>query len=137
MKALNCEEVLMAAMSAADGESASLSSAEIEMHLSACANCREEVVRMQRVRELFRQSTPRVNSADLWLGIESSLDQQISWQPYAVGGVLLLAYKLFEMLPQADPGWAIKLVPLIIFGALLVFLKENPFRINTDLAMEK
>ncbi len=137
MKALTCEEVLMAATSAADGESASLSPAEIEMHLSACANCREEVVRMQRLRDLFRQSTPRMNSADLWPGIESILDQQISWQPYAVGGVLLLVYKFVEMLPKADPGWAIKLVPLIIFGALLVFLKENPFRINTDLAMEK
>ena len=140
MKAMSCEEVLMATMAAADGESASLAPEEIEMHLGACAHCREEVVRMQRVSELFRQATPVESTVDLWPTIDSRLDQprsRMSWQPFAVVGVLLLVYKLVEMLPQADPGWAIKLVPLIIFGALLVFLKENPFRINTDLAMEK
>jgi len=41
------------------------------------------------------------------------------------------------MLPEAEPGWAIELAPLIIFGALLVFLRENPFKINTELILEK
>jgi anti-sigma factor RsiW len=140
MKALTCEEVLMATMAAADGESSSLSPEETAMHLSACVNCREEVARMQRVSELFRQATRVEDTVDLWPTIDTRLDQArspMSWQPFAVVGVLLLVYKLIEMLPKANPGWAIKLVPLIIFGALLVFLKENPFRINTDLAMEK
>jgi hypothetical protein len=63
--------------------------------------------------------------------------RRIGWQPYAIVGVLLLVFKLVEMLPEANPGWAIQLAPLIIFGALLVFIRENPFRINTELTLEK
>jgi hypothetical protein len=65
------------------------------------------------------------------------LPPRIGWQLYAIVVVLLLAYKLVELLPKADPGWIINLVPLIIFGALLVFVRENPFRINTELLLEK
>ena len=140
MKDSNCENVLMAIMAAADGESAPLSTEEINGHLSACADCREEVVRMQQVSDLFQQATRRESATDLWPMIDSRLTQQPSrsgWQLYVLAGALLLVYKLFEMLPAADPGWAIKLVPLIIFGALLVFLKENPFKINTELVLEK
>lgn len=140
MKTMSCEKVLMAMMAAADGESAQLSPEEIQVHLSACENCRDEAVRMQQVSDMFREATRRESTIDLWPSINSRLDQQpprIGWQPYAIVGVLLLAYKLVEMLPKADPGWAIKLVPLIVFGAFLVFVRENPFRINTELVLEK
>lgn len=140
MKDLTCENVLMAMMAAADGESAPMSLEEIEGHLSVCAGCREEAVRMQRVSDLFQQASRRESATDLWPTIGTRLEQKPSrshWKPFVIVGVLLLVYKLFEMLPEADPGWAIRLVPLIIFGALLVFLKENPFRINTELVLEK
>ena len=95
---------------------------------------------MQRVDELFQRATRRESDVDLWPAINSRLVQQsrrVGWQAYVFVGVLLLGYKLFEMLPEADPGWAIKLVPLIIFGALLLVLRENPFKINTELVLEK
>ena len=95
---------------------------------------------MQHVSDIFLQATRRESTIDLWPSISSRLAQQsprIGWQIYAVVGVLLLGYKLFEMLPEADPGWAIRLAPLIIFGALLVVLRENPFRINTELVLER
>ena len=140
MKDLTCEKVLIAMMAAADGESAELSPEEMKAHLSACEGCREETVRMQQLNEIFQQATRRESTIDLWPAIDSRLVQQsprIGWQLYAVVGVLLLGYKLFEMLPEADPGWAIRLAPLIIFGALLLVLRENPFRINTELVLEK
>ena len=140
MKDLSCEKVLMAMMAAADGENAQLSPEEIKLHLSACENCRDEAVRMKQVGAIFRQATRREETTDLWPAISSRLDQQlprVDWQPYAIAGVLLLAYKLVEMLPKAEPGWAINLVPLIIFAAFLVFVRENPFRINTELLLEK
>jgi len=140
MKDLTCEKVLMAIMAAADGENAQLSREEIKGHLRDCENCRDEAVRMKQVNAIFRQATRREGTIDLWPAISSRLDQQsarVDWQPYAIVGVLLLAYKLVEMLPKADPGWAINLVPMIIFGALLVFVRENPFRINTELLREK
>ena len=140
MKDLTCEKVLIAMMAAADGESSELSPEEMKAHLSACEGCRDEAVRMQQVNEIFREATRRESTIDLWPAIDGRLVQQsprIGWQLYAVVGVLLLGYKLFEMLPEADPGWAIRLAPLIIFGALLVVLRENPFRINTELVLEK
>jgi predicted anti-sigma-YlaC factor YlaD len=140
MKDLTCEKVLMAMMAAADGETAQFSPQEIKIHLSGCENCRDEAVRMQQVSNLFREVTRRERPIDLWPAIDSRLDQlppRIGWQLYAIVVVLLLAYKLVELLPKADPGWIINLVPLIIFGALLVFVRENPFRINTELLLEK
>lgn len=140
MKNLSCEEVLMAMMAEADGETAELSRPEIDAHLVACEDCRDEVARMQKVNELLHQATRPERTVDLWSVVSTRLDQQASerrWQPFVIAGVLLLAYKLFEMLPAAEPVWAIKVVPLIIFGALLVFLKENPFKINSELLLEK
>jgi predicted anti-sigma-YlaC factor YlaD len=140
MKDLTCEEVSLALMVAADGESAPLSPEEIKAHFISCAGCREAAVRRQRLDDLFRQAKRRESTIDLWPAIDSRLPQsssRIGWQPYAIAGVLLLAYKLFELLPEAEPGWAITLAPLIIFGALLVFLRENPFKINTELVLEK
>lgn len=140
MKDQTCETVLTAMMAAADSESGPVSPDEIKAHLTSCADCCEEVLRMQRVNELFGQAVRRESSIDLWPAINRRLVQQSSrmgWQLYAVVGVLLLGYKLFELLPAADPGWSIKLVPLIIFGALLLFLGENPFKINTELILEK
>ena len=140
MKDSNCENVLLSIMAAADGESAQLSPEEIKAHLSACADCREEMVRMQQLDSVFQQATRRESTIDLWPAINTRLDQRpatMHWRPYAVVSILLVVYKLIEMLPEAAPGWAINLVPLIIFGALLVFLRENPFRINSELVLEK
>lgn len=140
MKDLTCEKVLMAIMAAADGENAQLSPEVVNVHLRDCENCRNEAVRMKQVSAIFRQATRREETIDLWPAISGRLDQpspRVGWQPYVIVAVLLLAYKLVELLPDADPGWAIHLVPLIIFGVFLLFVRENPFRINTELLLEK
>jgi uncharacterized membrane protein len=41
------------------------------------------------------------------------------------------------MLPARDLGLAFKLVPLVIVAFLFVLIKENPFRINTELVLER
>ena len=65
------------------------------------------------------------------------LSSTLSRQPFAVVGLLLVINKLLEMLPTRDLGIALKLLPLIIVGLLFVLIKENPFRINTELVMER
>lgn len=140
MKDPGCEKVLMAMMAEADGERGEFSPEEIKRHLSACEDCRREVVQMQPVVDILRQASRAETTVDLWPTISSRLDRHASqkgWKPYAVAGLLLLTYKLIEMLLEEDPGLAIKLVPLIIFVALLVFLRENPFKINSELVLEK
>lgn len=140
MKDMTCENVLMAMMAEADGERAELSLEELAEHLGACKDCRDEAVRMQRINDILRQRIRAEETVDLWPAVASRLDQlpsRMGWKPYAVVGVLLLVYKLVELVPKEDPGWTIKLMPLVIFGALLVFLRENPFRINSELVLEK
>ena len=61
----------------------------------------------------------------------------LGWQPFALIGLLLVIYKLLEMLPARDPGMAFKLVPLVIVALLFVLIRENPFRINTELVLER
>lgn len=140
MKEIACEEVLMAKMAEADGEAAELSPEDLEQHLSACKTCRAEVARMQELHSILQRSSRADVAADLWPAVNERLaqpDMRISWQPFVVAIVLLLAYKLLEMVPEKDPGMLIKVAPLVIFGALMIFLKENPFKINSDLVLEE
>ena len=45
--------------------------------------------------------------------------------------------QLLEMLPAEEFGFLFKLVPLIFVFGLFGFLKENPFKINTRLTLER
>ena len=96
---------------------------------------------MQTADNLLKRQARREQQADLWTPIEKQIRSnsvsEISRKPFLLLGALLVAYKLLEMLPERDFGLAFKLVPLIIVVALFVFIKENPFKINTDLILEK
>lgn len=139
MKELTCEDVLIAQMAAADGEEPPFLKEQLSAHIALCANCQHELKRLQALDQLLTGhalSEPRV---DLWPAIETRITKRsaISWRPFALIGLLLVIYKLLEMLPERDPGMAFKLVPLAIVVLLFVFIKENPFRINTELVLER
>jgi hypothetical protein len=51
-------------------------------------------------------------------------------------GVLLLGYRLAEMIPDRDFGLVFKLVPVLLVIAAFSYLRENPFKINTELRLE-
>ena len=141
MNEINCENVLMAKMAEIDGEEMEISSAKINLHLADCENCRREFGQMQAADNLLKRQARREQHADLWSAVETrigaKMDSQIGWKPFVLLGVLLVAYKLLEMLPRQDFGLAFKLVPLVFIVALFVFLKENPFKINTELTLER
>ncbi len=137
MNEINCENVLMAKMAEIDGEEAGFSSEQVTLHIAACENCRREIEQMRLSDNLFKNQTRRGQPADLWSAIENQIGNktvyQISWKPFVLLVVILVAYKLLEMLPERDFGLAFKLVPLVFIVALFVFLKENPFKINAEL----
>ena len=141
MKEKNCENTLMAKMAEIDGEETIVSARQINLHLATCENCRQEVEQMLAADNLLRRQVRREQDADLWSAIEKQMGakpvSQIGWKPFALLGVLLVAYKLLEMLPRQDFGLAFKLVPLVFIVALFVFLKENPFKINAELAQRE
>ena len=141
MKKLSCEDVLMAQMAVADGEEPGFSKDELVAHIGACANCQHELEQLQALDQLFAAQTVAEPRVDLWPAIENRIAKHsrsaIGWKPFALIGLLLVIYKLLEMLPAEDPGMAFKLVPLVIVILLFVLIRENPFRINTELVLER
>ena len=92
---------------------------------------------------LLKRQKRQAQSADLWSAIEKQINAEsepiltVKWQPFVLVGVFLVIYKLLEMIPERDLGWALRLVPFILVAALFGFLKENPFKINSELVLEK
>ena len=138
MKELSCEDVLMAQMATADGEEPAFSKEQLAVHMTGCVNCQNELKQLLALDPVLTSHAVAEQHVDLWPAIENRIAKPVlSWRPFAVIGLLLVVYKLLEMLPAHDPGMVFKLVPLVIVVLLFVFIKENPFRINTELVMER
>ena len=141
MKELSCEDVLMAQMSVADGEEPGFSKEQLVAHIATCANCHHELKQSQALDQVLAGHALSETRVDLWPAIETRIAKKsgsaIGWKPFALIGLLLVIYKLMEMLPAEDPGMAFKLVPLVIVALLFVLIRENPFRINTELVLER
>ena len=141
MTELSCEDVQISQMAVADGEVPEFSKEQIALHLATCANCQHELKQLQALNQVLAGQTLSEPRVDVWPAIENRIAQSksavLGWKPFALIGVLLVIYKLFEMVPDRDPGLAFKLVPLVIVVLLFILIKENPFRINTELVLEK
>src|ERR1044072_1413576 len=110
MKELSCEDVLMARMAAADDEEPGFSKELLAAHVSGCTNCRHELDQMQVVDQMLAGHTLSEPRVDLWPAIENRIAKRAvsGWQYFAVIGLLLVTYKLLEMLPARDLGLAFK-----------------------------
>ena len=141
MNETSCEYVLMAKMAELDDEGAQISAQTLNSHFSICENCRTGFEQMQTVGNLLKRQTRREQKVNLWAVIEKRIGGQtakdMNWKPFVLLGVLLVAYILLEMLPRQDFGLMFKLVPLVFIVGLFVLLKENPFKINTELVLER
>lgn len=139
MNETNCESILMAKMAELDGEEMNISAETVNSHLTNCENCLNEIGQMQNIGDLFKMQTRRELNPNLWAAIEEQIGakKSLNFKPFIFLGIFLVVYKLLEMLPERDFGLAFKIVPLIIVIALFVFIKENPFKINTELTLER
>ena len=136
MKQLSCEDVLMAQTATASDEA---TDEQFAAHIAGCANCQHELKQLQALDDLLAGHMLSESNVDLWPWVEKGIAKRstLSWKPFALIGLLLVIHKLLEMLPAQDPGVMFKLVPLVIVALLFVFIKENPFRINTELVLER
>jgi Putative zinc-finger len=133
----NCEEILTAKMAVFDGEETEFSPEELDAHLAGCESCRLEIEEMQSTFALLKRQERQVSNVDLWSAIEARIVAKTNWKPFLFLAGFLVVYKLAEMVPETEPGFAFKFVPFVFVVALFVFLKENPFKINTELILEK
>ena len=143
MKNMNCEDILIQKMALIDGEKVGFSDEQIAAHLAGCENCCREAGLLENTIVLLTRQTRREQTADLWSAIETRINAEpetifkIDRQLFILLGVLLAVNKLLEMVPERDFGWALKIVPFVLIAAVFGFLKENPFKINTELILEK
>ena len=149
MTTRDCENVCMAAMAIVDGHQPEWSSQEIEAHLERCHGCRLEVQQMRKLSTLLDGTARRQQTADLWKHVESELSVETqlpraaaartvsgSWGPLMVLGVLLIGYRIIEMVPDRDFGFLLKLIPVLLVVAAFLYLRENPFKVNAELRLE-
>lgn len=143
MTKLNCETVCMAAMAIADGYQSELSSQQIEAHLANCSDCLREVGQLRALSSLLDAQERRQRTENVWKRVvrrlpDASPAQSTSqaWHPFMLLGVLLLGYRIVEMIPDRDFGFLFKLVPVIFVIAAFSYLKENPFKIDSELRLE-
>ena len=141
MNELRCEDVLLSQMAAADGEEPGLSKEHLAAHIAACTNCQHELRQLRTLDQVLAGHTLSEPRVDLWPAIENRIAKPthsfLGWRAFALIGLLLVLHKLLEMLPASDPGMVFKLVPVVIAALLFVLIKENPFRINTELMLER
>ena len=85
----------------------------------------------------------RERTENVWQRVEKQLPDaapaqstSTAWHPFVFLGVLLLGYRMVEMIPDRDFGFIFKLVPVLLVIAAFSYLRENPFKINSELRLE-
>jgi len=138
-----CQKVRISAMAILDGEEPFLSAREIAKHAETCANCRQELEQQEQVLGLLneqrRQSftedvCPRIAAAIHESAIRQTDPQQFC--AFALLALILLVYKLVEVLPGFTAGVVVKLVPVATVIVFFTLLKENPIKINHNLRLQ-
>jgi predicted anti-sigma-YlaC factor YlaD len=142
MSPQTCADVTLAIMASADGEKSLLPADLVTAHLENCTSCRQEAEQLNTLAKLLERQKRREPSADLWpaireqLGSASAATAERKWPAFLALGLLLVIYKLLEMIPERDLGLLFKLVPLLFVIAAFGYVKENPFKINLELTLE-
>ena len=143
MNKVNCEVVCMSAMALADGYESELSPDRIKEHLASCEECRREVEHLQALSSLLDRQERRPRTENVWQRIEPRLPHAPASQsaspvlyPFILLGLLLLVYRLVQMIPERDFGFLFKLVPILLVIAAFSYLRENPFKIHPELRLE-
>ncbi len=143
MTRLDCEIVCMAAMAMEDGYVSELSADQIEAHLADCSDCRRELGQLRALASLLDGQNRRQRTENVWRKVEQRLHDASPtrstsqvWHLFVPLGVLLVGYRLIELIPDREFGFLFKLVPVLLVIAAFSYVRENPFKINSELRLE-
>ena len=143
MSRIDCESVCRSAMAREDGYVSDLSADQIEAHLADCSACRSEVRQLRALANVLDGQKRRQRTESVWEQVEQHLPDALPNRsvsrvgyPFVILGLLLLGYRLVEMIPDRHLGLLFKLVPILLVIAAFSYLRENPFKINSQLTLE-
>ena len=132
----SCEEMQMAAMAIEEGQVPEIPGPLVREHLNQCPACRDAAAAMSSTLAIFARQTRRRHPADLWPAIQRKVASRPAAWPYVALAVLLVVYKLIELVPDRQWSIAIQIVPLLIGFGWFRILKQSPFQIVTELRLE-
>jgi predicted anti-sigma-YlaC factor YlaD len=144
MNASECEQVRLAVMARADGESTGIPLDQIDSHLIQCATCRREIQAMRSVSSLFAAQSRRRQAVPLWPGISAKVAAaaRARTEPDSAGffvalGLVLAVCQagLFVVSPAAS--YWIKAACVLVVAGLLGLRRINPFVIEPELVFSK
>ena len=138
-----CEKVRLSAMVILDGEIPPLSVKELDEHLKSCVDCRRELEQQKVVIRLLDEQNRQLITEDVCSRVAATIEE-LRVKPesrqrlglFIVLGLILLVYKVIEVLPNFTSGLVIKMLPLVPVFVFFVLLKENPFKVNQNLKLE-
>ena len=135
-----CEGVRAAALAVVDGEDPLMARSQIDAHLGECDACRVEVEQLTALVGLLGSQRRRRLPVEVWPRVEPALRgagarPAAAWRPFLLTGLLLLGYRIVELLPGRDFGPWLSLFPALLALAAFGYLRENPFKINSALKL--
>jgi len=127
-------------MAIADGEKPLILVADIELHLAQCDRCRSEVERVKSVIDLLNAQRRRERTESVWGRVVERLSRgeraraaSDHWPWLLLLGLLLAGYRVVIAALDWEPGLWLKLAPALLAIAVFGLLRENPFKVNSEL----
>ncbi len=141
---MNCEQIREFLAGYQDGELDHDQHELVKKHLAECAACREELTRLDKVKEV----TNKVKYNDLplevwegyWQGIYRRIERGIGWIFLSVGAIIMLGLGAYQLTRDFFLDPSVELLPklgaggLIIGGTVLLVsvARERLFAYNRD-----
>lgn len=135
-----CEEYREQLMAYLDGELDEAEAARFRAHVAECETCREELDKLQRLKEVTRGMKfirPRDAAWDQhWTCIYNRMERGAAWIFLSIGAIVLGVYGLYHLFADffADPGmsaWIKFGVGALIVGGVALFVSVVRERIAT------
>jgi anti-sigma factor RsiW len=127
-------------MAIADGEKPSVLAADVELHLAQCDSCRSEVERLKSVIDLLNEQRRRERTEGVWGRVVERLSRKKRaraasdhWPWLLLLGLFLAGYRVVVAALDLEPGLWLNLAPALLAIAVFGLLRENPFKINSEL----
>ncbi len=132
-----CDEIMLAVMALADGETPDVPATSIEAHLDGCASCKTWSTELADMTGMFDRCERLTDSHDLWPTLAPALvrpqttpARNTSVAPFVVLVAALVGYRVLLYAAQA-PEHVLKLLAVVLIVVAFAVARENPFRIET------
>jgi hypothetical protein len=132
---VSCLRIERDGMRYLDGEMRDDERVEFEKHLEGCDSCRENMQRFRELQSLTRRITMK-DPADVfwesyWRSIYRRLERSIGWIFLVAGGLMLVLYALYQVIPTFKRITFEKIaIVVFVLGAVLLLVSVIRERIH-------